>query len=299
MRQIASKNVAAVRSAIANWLPGQAGWLVALSWLLLAVTVCAALVLFFGTGRWLEAHPQHEYSNFVEGEIILALVAVVVGLPTALVASVAILNGGRATASALVLLCWGGLLVVGAICLAWIPRGPETFDKFAGSQLFRVPWQFYPGGADSPTRGGFDVFLCLGSLRAIYDESCRGAQRVTILPAENGIDSWDERIWQWKYQLGRISPVGEQAGYQVSAEAGIHYYRRNDSYGKLNCLMICQSGSCRRQARIGSVVVDYPLSESGYLLRQSSQQNLPPVDFSEYDGVDQKLFELVNRWAVR
>jgi hypothetical protein len=290
--------ISTARSTIATLLSRGAGWFVALSWLLLVLAACAAFMLFFGASAWARVHPQHEDIGIITGQIYFALVATAIGLFAALASSGAILRGRRMAASVYVLACWGALLAGGTLYLGLIPRGPQFFDKYASSQRFHVPWQYYPRGADSPNRSGFSVYLCLGSLRGIYDHACRHGSEVIIRSGENGFDTWDEEIWQWRYRLGQmvLASTSEQGGFRMTAGPEAAYYRRSDADGNLNCLVVCKSGACRRQTLAGKIVIDYPLPKPDELERSS-----PPAqtDFSKWDDVDLKLVALVNAWAVR
>jgi hypothetical protein len=252
-------------------------------------------------GLWAHYHPGHQDINQIRGEIRFALIAVVVSLLATLCATAAIAERRRTTAWATVLVCWIGLLAGGTLYLNLIPRGQQVFDKYAGAQLFRVPWQYHPRGADSPSRSGFSVFLCLDSLLGTYDEACRGGSEVTVLPAESGLDSWDERIWQWKYELNRLAVLGTQSGYQISGDVDALYSRRVDSAGKLDCLVICERGECRRQVLIGEFVIDYHLPEPTFVEFNGAEQRPPAseADFRKWNGLDQKLGALVTGWAVR
>lgn len=175
--------------------------------------------------------------------------------------------------------------------LAFMERGPQQFLRYAGQQQFLVPWQYGPRGSESPSRSGFYVFLCFGSLLGIYDSSCHSANQLTILPAETGFDSWEERIWQFR-QNG-MTRAGIRDGYQVYVdtiqaqgarpELTKFYYRRTDSEGKLQGLVICSSGSCQRQILIGRNILDYRLPESSFI---------------EWDELEQRLAALVNTWAA-
>jgi hypothetical protein len=284
------------QSAFAMWLSRKAGWFVALSWPVFLLAAWLAFGLLMGPGLWADYHRQHEDIPLITGQITFAFAAAIVGFFVALTSSAAISNGERVLASASVLLCWISLLVGGTLYLNLIPRGPQYYDKYAGDRLFRVPWQYYPHDGENPSRSGFHISLCLDSLRGTYDKSCHQAQSVTILPGENGFDTWEERIWQWEHRRYKMPPIGKRNGFQIFPEG---YYRRIDAEGHLNCLVMCRKGSCRRQALVGQLVVDYVLPEGTFAEWSISRQEPAEENLPDWDGTDRKLATLVNGWAIR
>lgn len=289
-----------------------AGWYVAAAWLLLIPI--AFLAFIAGMGRAIEAvydNPLYEWANYDRTLVHLLAIAFWGGLLTAVASSSALGSGARTIASAVVVVFWLGLIAGGTLWLASVGRGPQQFSRYAGQRQFLVPWQYDPRGSESPSRSGFHVSLCFYSFLGTYDKACRYSSKVTILPAESGIDSWEERIWQWKYRLNQMSRAGERQGFQIYIETGfqvptvVHhgrtYYRRIDSEGKSNCLVICEGSTCERQALIGQLVIDYFLPpEATFVEWNRSEQKLalPESEFAEWDEMDQKLAALVNTWTA-
>jgi hypothetical protein len=291
--------VKAIWFETANFLRKNPAWFVVAAWLMLIPTQFIRFVMEVGAidvrGQ------QHEWADYDQAVFYLLYLSWWVAAVIAFASSLILGAGLRALASVSVLVAWVGFLAGGAIRLALVEKGPQQFLKYAGEQKFLVPWRYSPRGSDSPSRGRFSVSLCLNSLLGIYDEACHHGAQVTVLPAETGLDSWEERIWQWKYQLKRVTLVGEQSGYQVSTEANVLYYRRSDADGNLQALVTCEYGSCRRQVLIGKLVIDYAVPEPVFVERHGFAEGspAPDADFSKWDEPDERLAVLANSWAVR
>jgi hypothetical protein len=296
----------AVWSQIADFLRKKPVWFVVAAWLLLVPTIFTRFALEVGAID--VPGPQHEWANYDQAVIVLLYYSFPLALLAALTWSIALGKGLRTIASASVVVIWLGLVSGGTLWLASIERGPQQYLRYAGQQQFFVPWQYNPRGSDSPSRSGFYVFLCLGSLLGIYDSPCHSAKQLTILPAETGFDSWEERIWQFR-QNG-MTHAGVRDGYQVYVdtlqaqgarrELTTFYFRRTDSEGKLRCQVICKSGPCQRQILIGRYILDYRVSESTFVDWNGLEQKLaaPETTFAEWDVIDKKLAALVDTWAV-
>jgi hypothetical protein len=282
-------------------LARRAIWLIVLSWLLFALAALASWELYMGAGLWAAYHPQHPDIPIVRAQMHVALAATAIGLLATMFATIAIERSRRMAAATIVLGCWSAILLDGLLYIGLTPSGPQSYDRYAGNQLFRVPWSYRPRGADSPSKSGFFVSVCLDSLRGTYDQACRDSAEVTVLPAENGFDTWEERIWQWKYQLKQIALAGEQGGYQVSTEPDVRYYKCRDADGNLQALVTCKHGACQRQVLAGKRVIDYPLPEPTFVEPHGFAQSPPAADadFSRWDELDQRLAALVNGWAAR
>jgi hypothetical protein len=303
----------AVRSQIANFLSKKAVWFVIAAWLLLVPTLYALFAMEVGAIR--VRGPQHEWANYDLAVVHLLIFSFWVAPLTAFASSIMLGSGLRTTAAASVVVAWFCLVVGGTVRLALVERGPQQFLRYAGEQQFLVPWRYSPRGSDSPSRTGFYVFLCPDTLRGQYDRGCLTTrQRLAILPAEAGFEYFWEERGIWKFSKIETRPAGVRDGYQIyigtisaqgwHREQTILYFRRTDPEGNVRCLVICDSGSCRRQTLIGHYILDYNanylLSESTFVDWNGLEQKLaaPETTFAEWDVIDQKLAALVDTWAV-
>jgi hypothetical protein len=283
----------AILPQIADFLSQKPIWFVVTAWLLLVPTICAHFIFEVGAIRF--RGPHHEWASYDRALGYLLYYSFWIALLAAIASTIALGQRRRALAAASVVAVWLGLTAGGASWLALVPKGPQHFVRYAGQQKFFVPWQYDPGGSESPSRGGFYVFLCFDSLLGKFEKTCHRAAQLTILPAETGFDSWEERTWQ--FRKGEMKPAGVRGGYQayidsIPAQGGrpeltTSYFRRINSQGQLRCLLICKSGSCQRQMLVGHFILDYVTDD---LVLDSG--------FSERDELDQKLMALVSSWAV-
>jgi hypothetical protein len=276
-------------------LARRAIWLIVVSWLLFVLAAFAAFGLFMSSGLLATYNPQHPNLPIARAEVHVALAATAIGLLGTMSATLAITRGQRMEAAVIVLACWSAVLLGGALYVGLTPHGLLSHGRYAGDQLFRVPWQFRPRGADSPSRAGFFAVLCLESLRGGADGACERRSTLTVRPAENGFESWDERIWQWRSRLNQITMRGARDGYRLSDTPDGHYARHSDADGSLISMVICDRGGCRRQFLSGTLVIDYSLPRADY-----PHENTPSnLDLSSFDDLDRKLAALVESWRAR
>jgi uncharacterized membrane protein YhaH (DUF805 family) len=284
-----------VQSAISSQLSRRAGWYVIVAWLLFLLTILACLTVGVGSAINAFYHPQHEWANYERAVSRLLEVAFGVAVFAALASSIALAVKWRTAASSVVALCWIGLVAGGAVYLGSIDKGPQYFDRYAGQQHFRIPWQYGPSGSDKPTPNGITLFLCLDSFLGRYETACTHGEQhqVSIYPPKldfmGGVQesSWQRHRDQWK-------PAGIQNGHQayihsIPAEGGrsgltIYYFRLTNSEGKLLRAVECfERGNCEHYAMVGRYLLFYTAPRSA---------------FPEWDAMDRKLTALADTWAV-
>jgi len=298
---------------IANFLSKKAVWFVIAAWLLLVPTLYAYLAMAVGAIN--VRGPQHEWANYDLAVVHLLILSFWIAPLTAFASSFLLGSGLRTIAAASVVVAWVCLIVGGTVRLALVERGPQQFLRYAGEQQFLVPWRYSPRGSDSPSRTGFYVFMCPDTLRGQYDRGCQTTkQRLTIRPAEAGFEYFWEEKRIWKFSQIEMKAAGARDGYQVQIgtiflpewhrERTIFYFGRTDSDGSPRSLVICDSGSCRRQTLIGHYILDYDanylLSESTFVDWNGLEQKLsaPETTFAQWDVIDRKLAALIDTWAV-
>jgi hypothetical protein len=283
----------ASRATITSLLRDRAGWFVAIAWLLLVLTILACLTVGVASGISAFYHPQHEWANYNRAEARLLQLAFVIALSVALASSVTLALGWRTAAWVSVAWCWIGLIIGGALYLNSIEKGPQQFERYAGQQHFRIPWQYGPGGSDRPNPSGVTLFLCLDSLFGRYDAACthRKQEQVSIYPP-NADFMGDERDWQ--RHPNEMRAAGTENGHQayvksIAAEGvrkgfTLYYFRLTNSDGKLLRVVTCyEAGSCSHYAMIGPYILFY---------------TAPRAAFPEWDAIDHKLTALVDSWAM-
>jgi hypothetical protein len=276
-------------------LARRAIWLIVLSWLLFVLATLVAWDSFMVDGLWAAYHPGHLDIPIVRTETGVALAAMAIGLLGSMFATAAIERGARMAAATIVVACWSTVLLGGALAIGLTASGPLTYNRYAGDQLFRVPWQYHPRGADSPSKAGFFTSMCLESLRGVYDDDCRNTANVTVRESGSGFDTWDERIWQWRSKLSQVAFQGERHGYRISDTPDARYFRRSDADGSLNAMVICDGAVCRRQFLSGTIIIDYTLPRSG----ETEQSATSDAKIERWDAVDCKLAALVDGWKAR
>jgi hypothetical protein len=284
-----------VQSAIHSQLSRRAGWFVIVAWLLFLLTILGCLTVGVGAAINAFYHPQHEWASYDRAVGRLLEVAFGIAVFAALVSSIALAVKWRTVASSVVALCWIGLVTGGAAYLGSIDKGPQYFDRYAGQQHFRIPWQYGPSGSDKPTPSGVTLFLCLDSLLGRYETACTHGEQhqISIYPPKLDFmggsqeNSWQRHRDQWK-------PAGIQDGHQAyvvsyPAEGGrsgltLRYFRLTNPEGDLLRAVTChESGGCEHYALFERYVLFY---------------TAPQPSFSQWEAMDRKLATLVDSWAA-
>ena len=274
-------------------LTRRAGWFVFLAWLLFALTAFSCLAIGVGSSINLKYHSLHEGAPFDRASLQVLPIAFGVALFAAVASSLALALRRRAIAFYVVAACWIVLTLGSTFYLASIDKGPQQFDRYAGEQRLRIPWQYDPRGSDKPDPNGVSVRLCLDTLRGAYDESCHDSKQVAIYPLD---DRRLQHVEVPRYQRSESEdqPTGIRDGHQgyvhtTPAEGQrkaitSYYYRLTNSEGSLQRTVSCYGfGSCDHRAIAGRYVLDYQAPDSA---------------FSQWNAMDRKLAELVDSWAM-
>src|SRR5262245_53721632 len=151
-----------------RFLERHAGWLVLAAWLLLPFTIVLGLAISVGSGINAFYHPQHRGAPFDRFAIQVAYVAQAANLVAAVASSVLLALRRRFAAAAVVVGCFGVLLVGTTGAGLLVRAGPEHFIRYVGTERFSVPWQYNPRGEERPNNFGFRVTLCASNLRGTY-----------------------------------------------------------------------------------------------------------------------------------
>ena len=286
--------ITGVLSRTTGLLTKRAGWFVFLAWLLFALTIPACLAIGVGSSINLTYHPLHEGAPYDRASLQVLPIALGVALFAAVASSLALALRRREIAFYVVTACWIVLTIGSTFYLASIDKGPQQFDRYAGEQHLRIPWQYDPRGSDEPGPNGVSVRLCLDTLRGAYDASCHDSKQVTIYPLD---DRRLRHVEVPRYQRSESEdqPTGIRDGHQgyvhtTPAEGQrkaitSYYYRLTNSEGSLQRTVSCYGfGSCDHRAIAGSYVLIYQAPESA---------------FPQWNAMDQKLAVLVDSWAMQ
>jgi hypothetical protein len=276
-----------VWSAVLKVFRRHAGWFVAISWLLFAVTIPICLAIGVTAGIDAFYFPTHRMAPFDRFDIKASEFALLASAVAATAASISIALKFRAAASLLVVGIWSVILFGTQAARLLVQPGPEYFERHLGQQLFLVPWQYAPGGHGSTDNDGIgiSVQLCISNLKGAFDDDCHGRQQqLYIVPRE-----WVFRLPETDFRRTRRSQMSAGSGrngYQsyIYKDTQIdHYFVREDPQGQLTRFVVCRRNNedfCSHHARMGNYGLRYdaPLTQG--------------------DTLDGKLENLIESWRV-
>jgi len=277
-------------------LRSRAKTFVVAAWVLLVVAIPVCLVIGAVAGFdkfYFPAHPHATLDAYDLGasKLIMASAAF-----AAVLSSIALAFGFRATASLLVILIWTPTIAGTQIARSLVELGPDYYERHIGPDVFLVPWKYADAGPGAPPRDkpdeiGFTFDLCLSNLGGRTDIDCTWIQPVRILPADKGIA--DRTLESWRKYRSQMIPRPDHDGYrsfdlshQMQAVGGParvqHYFVRLNATGDPTRLVVCWRDDerfCTHRTLVG----DYWL---GY-----------EADLAQGDEVlDAKLATLVESW---
>lgn len=234
-------------------LRSRAKTFVVAAWVLLVVAIPVCLLLGAAAGFdkfYFPAHPQATLDAYDVGasKLIMASAAF-----AAVLSSIALAFGFRATASLLVILIWIPTIAGTQIARSLVEPGPDYYERHIGSEVFLVPWKYADAGPGRPPRDkpdeiGFTIDLCLSNLGGSTDMDCSWIQQVRILPSDKGIA--DPTLESWRKYRPRMIPGPDHGGYQsfdlsYQLQDGgparmQHYFVRLNALGEPTRLVACR-----------------------------------------------------------
>jgi hypothetical protein len=157
-----------------------AGKFVFVAWILVVLTIGAALTIGVGAAISAFYHPLARSAPFANLTVQIIKATLLGGIAVAVLASIALACRWRRAATLSVVVVWCLLALGSMLAYAMTKPGPEIFERYLGDQKFLVPWQYQPGGpsASHASPNSFSISLCLNSLRGWYDKACN-ATKVT------------------------------------------------------------------------------------------------------------------------
>lgn len=248
-----------------SFLRQHAGKFVVVAWLLVLLTVAAALTIGVVAVVNNFYHPLHQSAAYDKATIQILWASLFAGVAAGLLSSIALALGWRIAAAGSVIAIWAAVTMGSTFIFASTQPGPQFFERYVGGQRYHVPWQFEPIGLAASNDHGFSVHLCIDSLRGNYERACRATARVTVRRRGGELrEGFDERYWRkHREEMQRLEEQHGHESYLLKETATngsvrtTTYHPRYDADGRLMRFVRCyRSNFCRHH----TLIEDYELS---------------------------------------
>jgi hypothetical protein len=277
-----------------------ARWFVFGAWLLCLITITAAYKIGLPI-IVADAYGDPQLVYPIRKTIIAVIAAAVVASPlVAILASIAIVTGNRASASGLVAAAYLTLIGASSVALILSPRGPqEIFQRHIGKQLYLLPRHNKPpnevtGRLPTMALGGFDFVVCLTPFEERDRSRCQSATLVSVRPRELGLMKWSD-VAYWNDNSREMERLDDVAGHEAYMGGfydlvthSVHnvstlYYVRHDDAGRLLRLVRCygSQGPCEHYTLIGDYALFYGTNKT---------------ELQQEKEIDQRLAQLIDSW---
>ena len=274
-----------------NFLRTQAGWFIALAWLLLILAFVGYFLVGAAAGIAVFYHPLHQNTPFHLANLEVSKAAFFVAIIVALGSSIAMLLQRRLLAAISVILTCIAFPVGAKIRLSLAQPGPQEFPRYIGNDRFMIPWTFSPRGVEQSNTYGLVMQLCPENLRGTYDPECRNAIQLIVQRGQRGFERSSDMDFFQK-QASSMQPIearNNHRGYAYTSPPNnqgktttSRYYLLRDEKGQPIRIVKCyEFGICAHTALIDRYALEYSVKDA---------------PLADWQAMDRKLMDFINSW---